>query len=237
MDTIRFYAPEEQPEALSDLKAVPFAKVDGGYQFASWVYDLNNDEKKRAALWETDDGEAGKLLQAAREELDRIVISEDDYMAWMLHKKEAGGVKQYHEIIHTLSIKLLMLNIKYDVDEITSECHATPDKFFSQKDTAQSQNGARKILNRKNPFADVTIKSQQFFYKTAENSTETLFFDTNNIVEDTEKNGKHMLSMRPGFSVSKEYGIMQKPTQKITFSGSMTEPIAEDDDHIYIHID
>ena len=46
-----------------------------------------------------------------------------------------------------------------------------------------------------------------------------------------------MLTMRPGFSVTKEHGVVQKPIQKVTFANSVTEPIVGDEDHIYIHID
>ena len=92
-------------------------------------------------------------------------------------------------------------------------------------------------MNRNNPFADVTIKSQQFFYKAGDGTTETLFFDTNNIVEKTDRNGKDMFSMRPGFIVTKEHGVTQKSMQKVTFANSVTEPIVNDEDHIYIHID
>ncbi len=67
--------------------------------------------------------------------------------------------------------------------------------------------------------------------------TETLFFNTNNIMERTERNGRDMFSMRPGFLVTKEHGVVQKAVQKVTFANSIAEPITIDEDHIYIHID
>lgn len=237
MDKVNFCVPDEHIAMLTNLRKIPFAKTDDGYRFAYWVYDLNDSEDKHTALIESEHGrEAGELLAKAKTDLEAIVVSEDDYLGWSVHKKEAGGIAQYHKVIHDLSMGLLMLSITMTADKIAEENHKTEDMFYTVLRT-QSSNASRQILNRNNPFADVTIKSQQFFYKANDGSTETLFFNTNNIIEKTDKNGRDMLTMRPGFSVTKEHGVMQRPMQKVTFANSVTEPIVGDEDHIYIHID
>lgn len=237
MDKIVFEAPAAHINMLNDLRKIPFAKTDDGYRFAYWVYELNDSENKHIELEESPHAkEAMQLLEKAKEDLMAILVTEDDYLGWTVHKKEAGGISQYHKVIHDLSIALLMLTIDCTADTITEEKHK-PEKFFYNMIKINSNNGTKQVLNRHNPFADVTIKSQQFFYKTADGSTETLFFNTNDIVEKTDKNGKDMLTMRPGFSVTKEHGVVQKPMQKVTFANSITEPIVGDEEHIYIHID
>lgn len=237
MNKAEFNVPEEHIAMLTDLRKIPFAKTDDGYRFAYWVYDLNDSEEKNSALAESENGKAAaELLAKAKEELAAIVVTEDDYLSWSVHKKESGGITQYHKVIHDLSMGLLMLAINMTVEKVEKENHKTEDMFYSVLRT-QSTDATKQVLNRNNPFADVTIKSQQFFYKANDGSTETLFFNTNNIVEKTDKNGKDMLTMRPGFSVTKEHGVMQKPMQKVTFANSVTEPIVGDEDHIYIHID
>lgn len=237
MDKITFEAPIEHINILTDLRKIPFAKTDDGYRFAYWVYNLNDDESKHKALEESLHAkEAMQLLEKAKEDLMAILVTEDDYLGWTVHKKEAGGIAQYHKVMHDLSISLLMLTINCTADTVAESKHM-PEGFFYNVHNADTNNGTKQVLNRHNPFADVTIKSQQFFYKTADGSTETLFFNTNDIVEKLDKNGKDMLTMRPGFSVTKEHGVVQKPMQKVTFSNSITEPIVGDEDHIYIHID
>lgn len=237
MDKISFYAPREHVIMLQDIKKIPFAKTDDGYRFAYWVYDLNDTEEKRTELAESFHGnEAVKLLEDTKQKLEEIIVTEDDYLGWSVHKKEAGGIKQYHKVIHDLSISLLMLTITETAENITENTHKTSEELYTVKKN-QSSKDTKMVLNRNNPFADVTIKSQQFFYKTDTGETETLFFNTNNIVEKIDKNGRNMLSMRPGFTVTKEHGVVQRPMQKVTFANSVTESIVDNDDHIYIHID
>lgn len=237
MDKVDFYVPDEHIEMLSSLRKIPFAKTDDGYRFAYWVYDLNDSEEKHQALVESTNGAAAaELLANAKAELESIVVTEDDYLGWTVHKKEGGGIAKYHKAIQDLSIGLLMLSISTTAEQIAESEHKTEDMFYTVI-RSQSADSAKLILNRNNPFADVTIKSQQFFYKASDGSTETLFFNTNNIVEKTDKNDRNMLTMRPGFSVTKEHGVMQRPMQKVTFANSVTEPIVGDEDHIYIHID
>lgn len=237
MERPGFHAPGEHIARLTDLRKIPFAKTEDGYQFAYWVYDLNDSEDKRNELLESENGKAAaELLNKAKAELETVVITEDDYLSWTVHKKESGGIAQYHKIINDLSIGLLMLAISTTAEKIAGAEHKTEDQFYTVL-RPETTDSSRRVLNRSNPFADVTIKSQQFFYKAADGGTETLFFNTNNIVEKVDKNGRDMLSMRPGFSVTKEHGVVQRPMQQVTFANSVTEPIAGDEDHIYIHID
>ena len=237
MKKVLFYAPDIYNVMLRNLRKIPFAKTEGGYVFASWIYDLNYDALKQEELLNSENGkEAAMLLEEAKARLDTIMVTEDDYLAWTVRKKEKGGLKQYHDIIQNLSINLLMLSINTTAESIKNEEHNKEDHFYTVS-YQQKEDDSRIVLNRNNPFADVTIKSQQFFYKTADTGTETLFFDTNNIVDKIEKNGKNLLTMHPGFSVTKEHGVARKPIQKVTFSNTLTEPIVGDEEHIYIHID
>ena len=226
MNSIKFYTPDEYIIALANLKKVPFAKTEEGYRFAEWVYDLDNDEDSREKLRECDHGK----------EAVTFFDTEKEYLDWTVHKKESGGVKQYHDIIRELGMRLLMLTIDETADDILKEEHLGAETLYTMNHN-ESENKTKCVLNRHNPFADVTIKSQQFYYKTASGGTETLFFNTNNIVEKKDKNGTDMLTMRPGFTVSKEHGVVQKPMRKVTFSNSITEPIVGDEEHIYVHID
>lgn len=237
MNKVVFDAPAEHVNMLTNMRKIPFAKTDDGYRFATWVYDLNNTEEDIAKLRESQNGEqAIELLEKAKSELESIVITEDDYLGWTVHKKDAGGVAQYHKVIHELSVGLFMLNISTNPYDVKKSGHWTESDLYGTQENDVS--GVDKIiLNKDNPFADVTIKSQQFFYKASDGSTETLFFNTNNIVEKVDKNGKDMFTMRPGFSVTKEHGVVQRPMQRVTFANSITEPVVGDEDHIYIHID
>ena len=237
MNKVVFDAPAEHVNMLTNMRKIPFAKTDDGYRFATWVYDLNNTEEDIAKLRESQNGEqAIELLEKAKSELESIVITEDDYLGWTVHKKDAGGVAQYHKVIHELSVGLFMLNTSTNPYDVKKSGHWTESDLYGTQENDVS--GVDKmILNKDNPFADVTIKSQQFFYKASDGSTETLFFNTNNIVEKVDKNGKDMFTMRPGFSVTKEHGVVQRPMQRVTFANSITEPVVGDEDHIYIHID
>lgn len=239
MEQVIFDAPDTYKKAMDAIRRVPFAKMEDGYRFASWVYDMNVSEQQVDELRESPQGQkAVELLEKAKAGLESILILEDEYVQWSIHKKETGGIKQYHKVLYDMYVGMLMLVISEDASAsaIMHNNHKEESAFYSIN-SVETSGMTKQVLNRNNPFADVTIKSQHFFYKTADGGTETLFFDTNNIVEKTDKSGKDMFTMRPGFSVTKEYGVIQKPMQKVTFSGSMTEPIVDDEEHIYIHID
>lgn len=238
MDRVLIYAPDAYIRMLHNLRKIPFAKVDDGYRFASWIYELNNTEKQQQEILESPHGEeAVKLLEKARADLAQVVVSEDDYLGWTVHKKNTGGIAQYHKIIQDLSDALLLLVIDQDVESVIKTEQRHPENYFYHVYHTSSGGDAKQVLNRNNPFADVTIKSQQFFYKTGDGDTETLFFNTNNVVEKVDRQERVMLTMHPGFSVTKEHGAVKVPMQKVTFASSLTEPIAGDEDHIYIHID
>lgn len=237
METVQFTVPSEYVEMLTSIRKTPFAKTDDGYRFAMWVYELNSTEDDMERFRASVHGdEAVALLEQAKAQLENIVITEDDYLGWTINKKDAGGVAQYHKVIHDLSIGLFMLNISLNMLQVQCGVHNTAKSLYSGAKKNQNTED-KKVLNRNNPFADVNIRSQQFFYKAGDGSTETLFFNTNNIVEKVDKNGKDMLTVRPSFSISKEHGVVQKPVQKVIFANSITEPIVGDEDHIYIHID
>lgn len=238
MEKLFIYTPDAYTHILHDLQKIPFAKVDDGYRFASWIYELNDTEKKRQEVIESPHGEdAIKLLEKAKADLSEVVVSEDDYLSWTVHKKNAGGVAQYHKIIQGLSDALLLLAIDEGTRSVIETGAHRPEEYFYRVSFASSKDDTKQVLNRNNPFADVTIKSQQFFYKTSDGDTETLFFNTNNVVEKVDRQERVMLTMHPGFSVTKEHGAAKTPMQKVTFASSLTEPIAGDEDHIYIHID
>lgn len=233
-----FYAPDIYMSMLNNLCKVPFAKMDDGYRFAYWIYDLNVKERDLEMLNEAFRGdEAAKLLNDAKNALGEIVVSEEDYLAWTAHKKETGGVAAYHNLIYDLSTNLMLLAITLETDDVRLASHTSEEMEYTFRLNQGQGKKSRRILNRKNPFADVTIKNQQFFYKSADSEAETLFFSASNIVERTDKNDRNMFSMRPGFSVVKEKGVVQQPIENVTFSNSMTESIVGDEEHIYIHID
>lgn len=238
MDTQIFYTPDIYTTMLNHLSKVPFAKMDDGYRFAYWVHDLNVRDEDLQNLAEAPHGdEAKQFLDAAKAELMEIVVSEDDYLAWTAHKKEVGGVTTYHKVMHDLAINLMLLTVNITADDIEQASHNTEETEYQFYLNNHKSKDSRRILNHKNPFADVTIKNQQFFYKSSSSEAETLFFSASNVVEKTEKNEKNMFSMRPGFSVVREKGVVQQPIQTVTFSNSMVESIVGDEDHIYIHID
>lgn len=237
MDTTMIYVPNVYKTLVVDIKKIPFVKTEDGYQFADWMCDLRDDEKLEEDL----DGiskaeEARKAFEDTKRQLNGLVITEEDYIAWSVHKKEAGGVLQYHKILYDFQIELFLLAIDTTAEEIIAQPHLTEATLY----TGVNQHVAgecRSILNKNNPFADVTIKSQLFFYKTNDGSVDTLFFDTNNVVEKVDKNDQQMITMRPSFSVTKEHGVIRRPSQKVTFANSIAEPIVGDEEHIYIHID
>lgn len=238
MAEILFCIPDAHVTILHELRKIPFVKEDDGYKFASWVYDLNNNEDKHAQLLDSTNGtQAAALIDNARKELEQIIVSEDDYLAWTVHKKDGGGVAKYHKIMNDLKINLLLLAIDMPAEDFDNITDYVDESYYYSISQGQTSSETKQVLNRNNPFADITIKSQQFFYKSSEGTTETLFFTTNNIIEKVDKGDENMLVMRPSFSVIKEHGVAKQPMMKVTFSNSMTEPIVADKDHIYIHID
>ena len=236
MTSVYINVPDIHIHQVKALKAVPFAKTDRGYQFADWVYELNKKETDQEMLLSSPHGQAAALLvEKAKEDLKNVVISEEDYAQWAVYRKESASIALYHKILNDLNISLFLLSVSVNMEDVKNDSHKTERSIYEGYHGSGSSK-KKTILNRNNPFADISIKSQQFFYKTEDGSVETLCFDTNSIIEKADRNGKNMFTMRPSFQISKERGIIKKSVQRVTFASSITEPIAEDDTHIYVHI-
>ena len=215
MNAVLINIPEIQSHQVKALRAVPFAKTDQGYQFADWIYELNKKEGEQKELLASEHGkEAAALIQKAVEDLKAVTVTEDDYAQWTIYKKETGGVILYHEILKNLKVSMFLLAVPENPAAVRQRTDHTKEKdLYGWR--RQESSVAKKILNRNNPFSDISIKSQQFFYKTEDGATETLCFDTNHIVEKADRNGQSLFTMRPSFQVSREHGVVKKSSQKV----------------------
>lgn len=95
------------------------------------------------------------------------------------------------------------------------------------------------VLNHRNPFADISIKEQQFIYGSVMGQFEMLGLTTSHTLTQVAKDTEHSyLALQPGFKIhrSRKLSDMGK-SQPVVFDDTLTTEITESDDNIYVYIE
>lgn len=95
------------------------------------------------------------------------------------------------------------------------------------------------VLNHRNPFADISIKEQQFIYGSVMGQFEMLGLTTSHTLTQVAKDTDHSyLALQPGFKIhrSRKLSDMGK-SQPVVFDNTLTTEITESDDNIYVYIE
>ena len=189
------------------------------------------------------------------EKLKEIEIEQTDYEEWLFDQKEAESIRYYQELIHDIHGGLNLLAYKeamgdYNPQESESEGFEKVlllgeyrrsivltdlNDYQNVEDNAVITN--RKVLNKNNPFADVSIEDQKFLYSTEAGAFKTLELNTSYAMTRIQKDDtKSFLALQPGFKIRTSNKISGKNVSDITFDDTLTTEIAQDD-KIYIYLD
>ena len=109
---------------------------------------------------------------------------------------------------------------------------------FYEKSQNEETKSSQKVLNRKNPFADISIKEQSFIYGSSYGQFETLRMTTSHMVTKVENDTEtSFISMQPGFKIQKEHDCIVKESPSVIFDDTLSSKMADDDEECYVYID
>lgn len=255
MQSLNIEFPNTVIEAYKQLSSIPYYKVDEStYAFASHIItnkdSTKNDTYLQYLLESNMYPNAKKIFQEAIDTLSHNTIQASDLSTWTTYHRAKGTVLTYQSILASVYHKLLADEMNNTIHQIMESCsdedandefiadvlddivHVMPDT--QQTDTGNADNV---VLNHNNPFADISIRNQQFIYASDSDQFGTLSLNTSHTVtrvqhdEDTS-----YLVMQPGFKIKTTNSVQTTSPQEVIFDDVLTNEIAQQDDKIYVYI-
>ena len=162
-----------------------------------------------------------------KHEIDKFVndmlelqIPEDDMETYLRSNDERASIRHYKDIKNKLRYALVEQN------ESNNPNYGDLAEFKSNASQRQS-NTKRKVLNKNNPFADITITNQQFLYRDGE-EYKTLAFTTGHTLTKLSVNDTEILALQPGFKITKTNERLRVFDEaEITMDDTITTPLPD----------
>lgn len=235
-------------EQFQSVKQLPLKEEDGFYKFHEETLEnyISKINEVTGALLEDVDSQSptftelnrvANLLDNMKTELLSIRIPKAEITNYLKSKEKSDNIEHYKDIREDVKIELLEI---VDTCEEHEEQYnhnwrgaSTPFTNF-QKSSANT----RLVLHRDNPFADVSIETQQFLYPDDTGQFQTLSFKTGHTLSKQERDDKEFLVLQPGFKVSRSTSRMLLTADNtISIDDSISTQLPEsydDDELIYI---
>lgn len=235
-------------EQFQSVKQLPLKEEDGFYKFHEETLEnyISKINEATGALLEDVDSQSptftelnrvANLLDNMKTELLSIRIPKAEITNYLKSKEKSDNIEHYKDIREDVKIELL---------EIVDTCEEHEEQYnhnwrdasnpfnYSQKSSANT----RLVLHRDNPFADVSIETQQFLYPDDTGQFQTLSFKTGHTLSKQERDDKEFLVLQPGFKVSRSTSRMLLTADNtISIDDSISTQLPEsydDDELIYI---
>lgn len=259
--------PNEINNVFEEIITLPFYHDGNVYRYAKHLlFGEDNPSQYQLYIQSETKGRGSKafirLFEKAIKQLNELEIPQQDYEQWLFNQSDIRSVKEYKQLIHQLygEINLITYSEYMDDDypEIEKETSSYSDitrTYLSlkplnnreelldldkptedNKDTKEKKK--RMVLNRNNPFADVSIEDQTFLYASDDGGFKTLELNTSYTMTRAQKNEERsFLALQPGFKIRTSSRIDGRSESDITFDDTLTTEIAQDDDKVYIYLD
>lgn len=154
--------------------------------------------------------------------LDRFIdlmgelrVSEYDFQQYQDYKKLSPQIERYQALI--LSVKLKLIPVL-----VNGQTFNKKPRMHTRELTKQT------VLNKNNPFADITIKNQQYLYSDGQ-QFQTLAFTTGHTLTKLQtQDDKVALALQPGFKISKTVERKSiNESKSITIDDTLSTPLAD----------
>ena len=223
------------------LKNLPVYEDTNGYVldhetindlFTSYLNEVNKQDWSQEILQEEQE-RFKQELEHAKQELLNIVIDADELRHYLRRPEPGPTIQKYTHIKDELGLRL----VEY-VQTIESVLH--DDHDYTEWDMAElaSTNQQRQVLNKNNPFADITIQTQQYITPDSEGNFQTLSFMTGYTMTKLDVNDQYAIALQPGFKVTKSTNRTTfNNDSNIAMDNTLTTPMPEkrnERDLIYI---
>ena len=101
----------------------------------------------------------------------------------------------------------------------------------------QGQGDNNTVLNHRNPFADISIKEQQFLFGSDYGQFEALGLATNHTLTMVPKTTEQSsLILQPGFKIRKMKDLERSKENLVLFDDTLSTEVAQSDNNIYVYI-
>lgn len=214
----------------------------------------NRDEGLYTDVEHDDMSESYQIMTDALDQLDAISIPQPDFEAWVLQRIKSDDMLRYVEILDDLLAQLLLVAYKYggwQVTENSFEAEGWMDSFYldgrrtmiidyrlREDDSESVAKSSDYVLNRKNPFADVSIKNQRFIYASDYERFNALELRTSRKVTKMDKDeDRSFVTLQPGFNIRNSPKVEGGAKSNIRFDDTLTSEITQDDNKTYIYLD
>ena len=223
-------------------------EYDGLFKVMDWPAD---QESNMAA-------QVKELIQKAIDELSGLVISDEVLTTYITFHKRKEGILTYYQIFERLQESLILLtfekatlgsSIDYQFSEdcesgLSWTCadqyqYCLDNQKLWEQATAQTHAYIEeKVLNRNNPFADITIKSQRFIYGSNMGQFDALGLTTSRTITAIPKTTEtSYIVSQPGFKIKRLKSLDEQSTTDMLFDNTLTTELIQDDENIYVYIE
>lgn len=203
-----------------------------------------------------------KFFNESISKLENIVISQEEYESWLFNQDESKTIKHYKDVVHGIHGELNRLAYIEMIGDYFPEVEESQafDKVLSYRDqishgeqtssllvdldettdsdyASNNRSGGKRVLNKNNPFADVSIEDQKFLYATDGGSFKVLELNTSYTLTRIQKDDvKSFLALQPGFKIRISSNLAGENASDIVFDDTLTTEIAQDD-KVYVYLD
>ena len=112
--------------------------------------------------------------------------------------------------------------------------------YQKESDRKQQNPGTDKdvVLNHRNPFADISIREQQFLFSSDYGQFEVLGLSTNHTLTMVPKTGdENAFVLQPGFKIRKTKNLEESVDNLVLFDDTLSTETVQNDTNVYVYID
>lgn len=157
-------------------------------------------------------------IEHFKDELFDVKISESEIRQYQQKNQIIGDVEVYIDLKESLKLALIPA-------ALLGNTYHRPTAI-----TTTAKKGSRQVLNHRNPFADVTIKNQQYLYNDGESYKTLSFMTGHTLTKQVNEDDEEVLLLQPGFKISKsEDRLSVYAGGTIVMDDTITTKIEDDD--------
>ena len=249
--------PYQVLDAINEITSLPYYQIGTTYKVATHL--LEDDYTPTAMQQLSDssnqDSKWLKILNGTIEKLQELTISKVDLDRWMIYQSLSGSIITHRQIMDNLMADLTLLafdQVSGGGELLRSHNNTlltigSEDYLIEKGDIIDEDNQRPTdiVLNRNNPFADVSIRDQQFIYAADYNRFNSLELNTSHTLARTQKTeDESFIALYPGFKIKNSqkidgntHSLTKSDLSEISFDDTLTTQIAQRDEHTYVYLD
>lgn len=240
---------------VEELLTLPFYQDGNTYRSATHLLqDEFSPTQTQTFLEQCEENEDTEtwytIITQAIERLENFQTPKEEFDRWFLHQEVIGAMITYQKIIDELRSSITLMSfmtlrddhitVEDDQLEIRYNRYSLEPYDIKEREPQDSSDDRKAdvVLNRNNPFADVSIRDQQFLYAADHGRFNSLELNTSHTITRTQKNDEQsMIVIQPGFKIRNSPKLDAGYNSDISFDDTLTTEIAHNDDLSYVYID